>query len=357
MHRGLKGSSMSEFFKGKHVLVTGHTGFKGSWLVSWLLEKHAIVSGISLESEQFDDLFHILNLKEKINHFIADIRDFEKLNKVVQSISPEIIFHLAAQPIVLESFVDPYYTHTVNFLGTLNLLEVVRHSSSVKQLLVITTDKVYEPNTNGNPHDESDRIGGIDPYSASKAAVEILTKSYFESHLYNLGIQVATARAGNVIGFGDYGKHRLIPDLIKSISNNQTVIIRNPKSIRPWQDVNDVVSGYMLLVEYLFLNEVNEFTSWNFGPNKSNVTVNDIVDEFQKIFPSLGVEYKQSNVKENFKLLLNTEKTRRLLNWTTTTPIDYSMATIAIQTKLLLDDNKIELIESLIHSIKSHPAF
>ena len=348
---------MDNFFKSKRVLVTGHTGFKGSWLVSWLLQKGALVRGIALNTETNSPIYTLLNSSNMESSHYLDILDLNKLKELINEFAPEIVYHLAAQPIVIESYNDPIYTHKVNYVGTLNILESLRFSQSVKQIIVITTDKVYEPINNLVPHKETDRLGGNDPYSASKASVEILCKSYYESFFKVKGIQVSTVRAGNVIGFGDKGSNRLIPDIMSSIQKKKQLIIRNKYSIRPWQDVNDVVSGYLKLTVYLSQENSPGYSSWNFGPNQSQVTVLDIVDKFKHSFPELEVTYEGEQYPENPRLLLDTMKAKIILDWETTTNIDESISNIVKLTRLQQEEAIDQLNLAITSKIKNHPYY
>ena len=225
------------YYKGKRVLITGHTGFKGSWLTYVLDSIGAQITGYSLEPNTEPSLFNLLSFSEKFNSTIGDIRNKEKFKETIQNFKPEFIFHLAAQPLVIESYQNPKETFDINFTGTLNLLEILKELNSPVQVVFVTTDKVYENLELGVPFVETDKLGGKDPYSASKAASEILISAYNQSFFKDSGINIATARAGNVIGGGDWSDNRLIPDIIKSKQQNKPLSIRNPKAIRPWQHV------------------------------------------------------------------------------------------------------------------------
>ena len=225
------------FFKNKKILLTGHTGFKGSWLTAWLLKLGAEVCGFALEPNTKPSMFNILKLENKIKHNIGDIRNSLEIEKVVDEFQPEIIFHLAAQPLVRVSDEEPRLTYETNVIGTLNLFEAVRKIDSVKTIINVTSDKCYENKEWVWGYREDEPMGGYDPYSSSKGCVELLSSSYRRSFFEKRNINLSTARAGNVIGGGDWAKDRLIPDVVRALSKNQEIKIRNPRAIRPWQHV------------------------------------------------------------------------------------------------------------------------
>ncbi len=270
------------FWKGKKVLITGHTGFKGSWLTIWLNRMGASVSGISLEPESNPNLFTSANISTICDSSFIDIKDLKNIESKIKSINPEIIIHMAAQPLVRQSYLEPRNTFLVNAIGTANILESIRFSDSVKVALMITTDKVYKNDENGRAYEEDDPLGGHDPYSASKAAAEIIIASYNLSFLQG-EVSISSARAGNVIGGGDWSRDRLIPDAIKAWQENIDLDIRNPSAIRPWQHVLEPLSGYLMLIEDTFNN--NELCgAYNFGPNDSeNSSVKSVIEILQDI--------------------------------------------------------------------------
>tara|TARA_B100001287_G_scaffold158610_1_gene133292 strand:- start:24 stop:1073 length:1050 start_codon:yes stop_codon:yes gene_type:complete len=308
------------FYKNKKILVTGHTGFKGSWLSLVLKNFDAHVYGISLKPEdKRGNLYNILKLNQKINSYYIDLRDIKKLEKVIEKIKPDIVFHLAAQPLVFESYRNPLDTIESNINGLCNLLNVLRNNRNLKSFLNVTTDKCYENNEVGKPFKESDRLGGDDIYSASKACSEILTKSYFKSFYSHNKIGFATARAGNIIGGGDFGMDRIIPDFIESIEKNKYLSVRSPLSIRPWQHIFDVINGYLLLMKKTFENG-NNFDSFNFSPSyRKFQNVKYIVTNMSKILNFNKIKF--SKVNKNFKeskiLKLNSTKAKKKLGWTT----------------------------------------
>ena len=308
-------------YKNKRVLVTGHTGFKGSWLTFWLLRLGAKVCGYSIDIPTQPSLFESLDIKNNIEHNFGDILDIDSLNSVFEKFKPEIVFHLAAQPIVKKSFKDPIETYSTNVIGTLNVLEAIKITPSVKSSVMITTDKCYKNKEWVWGYRENDELGGHDPYSSSKACAEILIKSYCNSFFNSNNdrtINVASARAGNVIGGGDWAEDRLIPDIFNSLNNNQKIILRNPLSIRPWQHVLDSLNGYIILAKKLFENQNDFKGSWNFGPNNIDTkTVIDIVNYIElKTKNKLDYELKNfEEYKESNFLKLDSTKSINNLKW------------------------------------------
>lgn len=313
----------NSFLKNKRVFVTGHTGFKGSWLTQILVELGAKISGYALEPNTDPSLFNILGLAKSIDHNIGDIRDFQHLNKIVKKFAPEIVFHLAAQPLVRESYDDPRYTHETNIIGTVNVLETIR-LNNVRSGVMITTDKVYKNIGQKKSFGEDDPLGGYDPYSCSKASADLVVSSYIQS-FFNAGdfklkhnTLVASARAGNVIGGGDWGKDRLVPDLVRAFWVDQKeVIIRNPNAVRPWQHVLEPLAGYMLLAKFLFEGDTTKSGAWNFGPKKEKAKdVESIVNLFIKVFGKGSYSVKKDKTKHEDKILkLNINKARSKLGW------------------------------------------
>lgn len=255
-------------YKDKTVLVTGHTGFKGAWLSIWLNELGAKVIGFSLPEWENDYLFTKSGLSGRLVDERGDITDLKRLSEVFTQHKPEIVFHLAAQPLVRDSYSDPVRTFDVNVLGTVNVLECIRKFDCVKAGVMITTDKCYKNKEQKKGYKESDELGGHDPYSTSKAAAELAIDSYRKSFFAGSGKLVASARAGNNIGGGDFSKDRIIPDCIRSLQENKPVNIRNPRSTRPWQHVLEPLSGYLLLGSVLLNNQTEFAEAWNFGPDK-----------------------------------------------------------------------------------------
>jgi len=304
------------FWKGKKVLLTGHTGFKGSWFTIFLKSLGANVIGISLEPEEKkNNLFFEANIKNYCNSIFCDIRDFNLLNNHIKKINPEIVFHFAAQALVRDSYRDPLKTFNTNTLGTANILQSLSNIDSVRVAVFITTDKVYKNNDKTKSFKENDLLGGIDPYSASKSASEIIISCYKDSLLKNKNINIASARAGNVIGGGDWSKDRLIPDIIRSWSQNNKVIIRNPKATRPWQHVLDPLNGYLNLAEKLWKNEASS-GAYNFGPSvDGNLTVENILYIASSFYEkgSFLVEKDKDNFYEAKTLVLDSSKSKKIL--------------------------------------------
>ena len=305
---------MKDFFQGKRVFLTGHTGFKGAWLSYILNILGAEVTGFSLSPPTNPNLFETLELDKKVNHFLGDVRDFNTLSSVIKRCSPQIVFHLAAQSIVKDSYERPYETFDVNFKGTLNLLEALRSCKELKVLIIVTSDKCYKNKEWIYGYREVDELGGLDPYSCSKACVELLCNSYFKNFFQNKG--VATARAGNVIGGGDWQRYRLIPDCVKALSSNQVIKIRNPNSIRPWQHVFDALYGYIILAKALWDDPKGFSGAWNFGPLEEDVArVRDVVEKVIDLWGAGSYEEVSSDFKETHLLRLDISKSLFLLNW------------------------------------------
>jgi len=306
----------------RKVLVTGHTGFKGSWLVLWLKKLGAEVCGYSLEPDTTPSMFKELNIESQIDKsVIGNILDSEHLEKTFNDFKPEIVFHLAAQPLVRLSYSQPKLTYETNVIGTLNVLEAARKTKSVKAFVNVTTDKCYENKEVKKGYKENDAMGGYDMYSSSKGCVEIMSSSYRRCFLQNEdSYAMATARAGNVIGGGDWALDRLIPDCIRSIVSGKDIEIRNPISIRPWQHVLEPLSAYLLLGQKLLSGEKKYADGFNFGPDESSVlTVSDIA---QKVCNYYGkgklIIGEKSNLHEANILMLNIEKAGKILGWNPT---------------------------------------
>tara|TARA_X000000368_G_C23045374_1_gene718884 strand:- start:836 stop:1921 length:1086 start_codon:yes stop_codon:yes gene_type:complete len=314
-------------FKDKKILITGHTGFKGSWLTLWLNQLGAKVAGYSKDIPTDPSLFDSLDIEKDIQHNIGDVLDINSLSKVFESFQPEIVFHLAAQPIVSESIKNPIDTYRTNIIGSANILECIRQSNSIKSAVMITSDKCYENVEWEYGYREIDQLGGKDPYSASKAGAEIIFSSYFRSFLKekeNLGI--CSARAGNVIGGGDWAVDRIVPDTIKSWTAGLPAVLRNPNSTRPWQHVLEPLSGYLLLAYQLYINQIpKNGSSFNFGPSSDVIkSVEDLIDEMSKFWKnsSKDVPKKSKNFNESSLLKLNCDKALKDLAWQPTLTFD-----------------------------------
>ena len=260
-----------EFWRGKRVFLTGHTGFKGGWLAVWLADMGAEVHGYALPPPTNPNIFTVANLRDRLaGSTLADIRDPSALVQAMQAAQPDIVLHLAAQPLVRHSYVAPVETYAVNVMGTVNLLEAVRQIPGVKAVVNVTTDKCYENREWVWPYRENEAMGGFDPYSSSKACSELVTAAYRRSFLESRGAHVASARAGNVIGGGDWAHDRLVPDFLRALDSGTTLAIRSPLATRPWQHVLEPLSGYLMLAERLFNNGQTFAEAWNFGPEEAD---------------------------------------------------------------------------------------
>lgn len=301
-------------YKNKTVLITGNTGFKGSWLALWLIKLGANVVGYSKDTVSNPSHYSILELKHKT--YFKNILDSKSLNTVFSEHKPDIVFHLAAQSLVRESYVNPIETYQTNVLGTLCVLEAARKCKNLKVFINVTTDKVYENIEALKPYKETDRLGGFDLYSSSKACSEILTSAYRNSFLKNKFL-LTTARAGNVIGGGDWAKDRLIPDIITATSQNKICEIRNPNSIRPWQHVLDSLSGYLLLSKKLLENKKEFIGAWNFGPAQNNgITVKELLQKSKKEWDNIQFSFlEDTNFHEASLLNISSLKANKLLGW------------------------------------------
>ena len=313
---------MSDLYRGKRVLVTGHTGFKGSWLCQWLLQMEANVCGFSRDIPTKPSHFEILELDKKIQHHLGDVCDLEHLSRVVSDFKPEIVFHLAAQPLVRLSYDNPKETFDTNVGGTVNVLENMRHCQSVQVAVLVASDKCYENLLVADGYKETDRLGGSDPYSASKACAEIVFQAYQRSFFSRQNrLRAASVRAGNVIGGGDWALDRIVPDCMQAWGAGQTVKIRNPASIRPWQHVLEPVGGYLLLGAHLWRsNSEANGASFNFGPeNHEAHSVETLLNQMKNEWPKATwhVEKNPENElkKEAGWLRLNCEKVHKILDW------------------------------------------
>lgn len=306
-------------YKGKKVLVTGHSGFKGSWLTLWLKEMGADVCGYALPPNTTPSLFNAAHVEDGIVNIFGDILDADKLNKTFQDFQPEIVFHLAAQPLVRLSYAEPVLTYQTNVMGTLHVLEAARKTASVKAFVNVTTDKCYENKEVNRGYKEDEPMGGYDMYSSSKGCVEILSSSYRRSFLQN-GYAMATARAGNVIGGGDWAADRLIPDCVRAIEAGQEIEIRNPVATRPWQHVLEPLSGYLLLGHLLYTQGSKYAEGFNLGPNEGSVlTVAEVAQLAVKEYGRGSVKvHKRDDLHEANLLMLDITKAAQVLGWTPT---------------------------------------
>ncbi len=313
----------NQVYKGKKVLITGHTGFKGSWITLWLKLLGAEVIGYSLPPPTKPSLFETFNLEKEIKHVIGDIRDEDKLLKTFKTYKPDIVIHMAAQPLVRYSYLNPKETYETNVIGTLNLFECVRKTESIRVVINVTSDKCYENKEWVYGYKEDDPMGGYDPYSSSKGCAEILTTAYKNSFFnpkdYGKAhnISLVSVRAGNVIGGGDWAEDRLIPDCIRFLVKGKTIIIRNPKAIRPWQYVLEPLSGYLWLGAMVWQSPTEYTGAWNFGPNDEDIlTVEELVNQVLELWGKGSYDVKSSGGLHEAKLLkLDISKARFFLKW------------------------------------------
>lgn len=335
------------FYKGKKVLVTGHTGFKGSWISEILLQAGAEVIGYALPAPANPSLFKLCGLADKMNSIEGDIRDLEKLKKIFSEVMPDIVIHMAAQPIVRESYKSPVYTYETNVMGTVNLLESVRYTKSVRSVVNVTTDKVYKNKEWYWGYRENEELNGHDPYSNSKSCSELVTASYKESFLNETGIAVSTVRAGNVLGGGDFAKDRIIPDCIRAVENRQDIIVRNPYSVRPYEHVLEPVSVYLMLAKAQY--EDNKYAgSYNVGPDESDcLTTGELVNLFCKTwkaetgFEPRWIDRYDGGPHETGFLKLDCSKLKNTFNWNTTWNIEKSMEKLVEWYHIYLNHNTV----------------
>ena len=309
---------LCQFYKNKNVLITGHTGFKGAWLSEILVNWKANVSGFSLEPPTDPNLFSLLDLDSKMDSHIGDIRDLESLKKLFREIEPEIVIHLAAQPLVRESYENPVYTYETNVMGTVNICECVRTNTCVKSFLNVTTDKVYENKEKQEGYTEDEKLDGYDPYSNSKSCSEIITHSYNNSFFKKLNIPTSTARAGNVIGGGDFAKDRIIPDCVRAIFKYEDIIIRNPNSTRPYQHVLEPLNVYLTIVKKQY-EDIKFSGYYNVGPDDEDcMTTGRLVDLFCKKWGNnlkwINKSEKDAPHETNF-LKLDSTKIKNTFGW------------------------------------------
>lgn len=344
------------FWKDKNVLITGHTGFKGTWLTSYLIQLGANVSGYSLKNDLDYGFYHKTSLNQKINSFFGDICDYKSLSEFLKEVNPQIIIHLAAQPLVRLSYLDPVNTYKTNIIGLANLLNLSRELENLKVFLNVTSDKCYENSEWDWPYRENDPMGGHDPYSNSKGCAELLTKSFRSSffseakYKKNHNVCLSTARAGNVIGGGDWSKDRIIPDLIKSLIEGKKLEIRSPRSVRPWQYVLEPLRGYLNLAQKMFDNGIAFSGSWNFGPeNTDHITVEKMI---KMLSVNLNIqdfyEIKESDEFHEAKLLkLDISKAKSTLGWKPTLNIEQTLNFVAEWYSGFINNEDIEELTNL----------
>ena len=306
------------FWNGKRVFLTGHTGFKGGWLSLWLAELGAQVYGYALEPPTKPSFFTTTCLERRMTaSLISDIREAEALDQAMQTARPEVVFHLAAQPLVRHAYSNPVETYTVNVMGTVNLLEAVRCTPGVKAVVIITTDKCYENREWPWPYREDDSLGGLDPYSSSKACVELVASTWRRAYLQGAGIRLASARAGNVIGGGDWAADRLVPDFLRALDAGRPLVVRSPTATRPWQHVLEPLAGYLLLARKLYTEGGPWAEAWNFGPDESDArTVQWIVETLcSRVAGARWQRETSPQPHEAHTLRLDSSKARLSLGW------------------------------------------
>lgn len=312
---------LRNFWKNKKVFLTGNTGFKGTWFSIFLNLLGAKVCGYSLKPSSSLNFHNIIKTRHQVHTSIfSDIRDYKKLKQSILKFSPDFIVHMAAQPLVGESYLNPKYTYEVNTLGTINILNILKEVNDIKSALIITTDKVYFNNDKRKYFKENDLLCGIDPYSNSKSCAELAVEAYNHSFFKEKKILVSTARAGNVIGGGDFSQNRIIPDYFRSLIFKRSLLIRSPNSIRPWQHVLDPLYGYILLLMKIYNKQIALGSNFNFGPNySSNCSVNEMISLLNKNFNNsvrvIKNKKKSKAYKESKVLMLNSNKSKKMLNW------------------------------------------
>ncbi len=342
---------MFEIYRGRKVFITGHTGFKGSWLAFLLHEAGAEVMGFALPPASEGSHFERLGMADKVHHVVGDIRDAAALSRAMAGFQPDFVFHLAAQALVRPSYADPVATFATNVMGSTHLLEAVRGCASVRSLVYITSDKCYENVEWVWGYRESDQLGGADPYSASKAAAELVFSSYVRSFLTQRpSLGAASARAGNVIGGGDWAVDRIVPDCIRAVAAGQPIVLRNPLATRPWQHVLEPLSGYLLLGAHLFENPARWGGAWNFGPSTHEVrTVQDVAQHMVDHIGSgsIRVEQQPGQLHEARLLQLNCDKATQLLGWHPRWGVDQALdATAAWYARSLAGED----VQAVTHS-------
>lgn len=336
-------------WKGRKVLLTGHTGFKGSWLSTWLTQLGADVIGVGLDP--YNETNHWDLLKLDMHDQRVDLRDANRIQDIVKEYKPDTVFHLASQALVHKSYRDPLETWSTNVMGAANLLEACRHSEAVQSIVMVTSDKCYENLEWDWGYRETDQLGGIDPYSASKAAVELLSNSYRRSYFEQNGVLMATARAGNVIGGGDWSEDRLIPDVVRATTSGDIIKIRSPKATRPWQHVLECVGGYISLAEKLIEKKEGYADAWNFGPDDAtNQTVSIMLSTMQQYWPDIRWEItgtKEEQMHECTLLHLDSSKSRKKLNWAPVWTLNETLDATASWYRNYYENNAVTTFEQI----------
>lgn len=342
----LRGKVNPDFWKGKKVFITGHTGFKGSWLSLWLQEMGAIVKGYALEPNTTPNLFTKANVAQNMVSEIGDITDLNHIVESMKTFNPEVLIHMAAQPLVRLSYKEPVLTYATNVMGTVNVLEAARKCTNLKAIVSVTTDKCYENKEWAWGYRENEPMGGHDPYSSSKGCAELVTAAYRKSFFNNSDSAVlASARAGNVIGGGDWAADRLIPDILRAFEKNKPVIVRNPMSTRPWQHVLEPLSGYLVLAQHLYEERNNFAEGWNFGPKDEDCKpVSWILDKMAGHWGN-GASWqldKNNNPHEAGYLKLDCSKAALRLNWYPKWNLEYTLENIIKWHQHYLSQNNIQ---------------
>lgn len=335
--------NLLEFYENKRILITGHTGFKGAWMCKLLIDAGAIITGYALDSPTNPSLFQLCRLETQINSINGDIRDLPYLKKIFAEVQPEIVIHMAAQPLVRDSYKDPVYTYDVNVMGTVNVLECVRHSPSVKSFVNVTTDKVYLNKEWAWGYRENEELNGYDPYSNSKSCSELVTSSYKNSFFQDMDVAITTARAGNVIGGGDFANDRIIPDCIRAAEEGKEIIVRNPYSTRPYQHVLEPVAAYLMIAQAQYENK-ELAGNYNVGPDDSDCwTTGELVTLFcDKWNQIIGTDVSWKNVHDggpheaNF-LKLDCSKIKAVFGWRPRWNVETTMEKIVEWTKVYLE--------------------
>jgi len=348
------------FWPGKRVLVTGHTGFKGGWLSFWLKLLGADVAGYALPPSTDPSLFQVAGISQGMKSVIADVRDFDRLSAAISEFRPDIVFHLAAQPLVRYSYVHPLETYSTNVMGTVNVLEALRRTGGVKVVVNVTSDKCYENKERSKGYREDEPLGGYDPYSSSKACAELVTAAYrssfFNPDEYSRhGLALASARAGNVIGGGDWAQDRLIPDIMRAFLAGKPVVIRNPQAIRPWQHVLEPSSGYLMLAENLWREGTKFAEAWNFGPDESDAKpVRWIVEKVAQAWgrPEAWKEERSDRLHEAVNLSLDCSKAKEKLGWHPRWSLDRALDSVNEWYRAYRDGKKVAQV--MLHQITQY---
>jgi CDP-glucose 4,6-dehydratase len=353
-------SGLAKTFRGKRIFITGHTGFKGSWLSIWLKELGAEVLGYSLEPPSVPSNFDVTGLSGKVIHTPGDIRNYPYLTKFFKAFKPEIVFHLAAQPIVRRSYDNPRETYETNVMGTIHMFEAIREASSVRAFINVTTDKCYENKEWLWGYRENDALGGNDPYSSSKACAELVSQAYIKSYFsLRSDTGIASVRAGNVIGGGDWGADRLLPDCFRALSAGNTILVRNPKAIRPWQFVLEPLYGYLLLASKLYEEPKEYMGAWNFGPrNECCVSVSEIVNKTINYWGSGNWAKPRGDLtinKHEMNLLkLNSDKAYSHLGWHGVLDIDSAVKMTVKWYKTFYQSPAIDMYDYCVAQIEEY---